>query len=248
MTSREATAILPMSSNAEWRRGWRDWVWLLGMGAIQWPWLLKSLWGGRRRDKVRLLRRLELPDDALPHLGSWKADVGFLHFLVDHIELHRPALVMELGCGASSLVVGRALQLFGGGRLISHDQHAEFVHATRAWLLSHDIHAEMHHSPLVPAVAGWPGLWYELHDVPDHIDLLVIDGPPWTLHPLVRGSAACLFDRLRPGGVVMLDDAARPGERLIARRWARAWPKFRWYTRGGIKGTLIGVKGRHASL
>jgi hypothetical protein len=51
-----------------------------------------------------------------------------------------------------------------------------------------------------------------------------------------------LFSRIAPGGTVMLDDAARPGERIIARRWAKAWPDFRWRRRGGIKGTLIGVR------
>lgn len=240
MTSREATAFLPLTGNAEWRRDWQDWVWLLAVGAIQWPWLLKSLWGGRLRDKEALLRRLDLPMDALPNLGSWKADVGFLHYLVDHIEAHRPQMVMELGCGASSLVLGRALQLHGGGQLVSFDQHLEFVESTRRWLLSHDIHSELHHAPLIPAAEPWPGIWYDLSDVPQNIDLLVIDGPPWTLHPLVRGSASCLFDRVAPGGTIMLDDAARPGERIVAGRWAKSWPNFRWSRRAGIKGTLIG--------
>lgn len=230
-----------------WRREWHDWAWLLGIGAVQWPWLLKSLWGGRKRDKAALLARLDLPEDALPNLGSWKADVGFLHFLVDHIETHCPQLVLELGCGASSLVIGRALQLHGGGQLVSHDQHDDFVESTRHWLLSHDIHAELHHAPLVRAAEPWPGIWYDLHEVPREIDLLVIDGPPWTLHPLVRGSAECLFDHVRPGGTVMLDDAARPGERIIARRWAKMWPQFRWTRRAGIKGTLIGKRDAIAS-
>jgi len=46
-------------------------------GAIQWPWLLRSMWGGRRADKRALLDRIALPADALPHLGSWKADTRF---------------------------------------------------------------------------------------------------------------------------------------------------------------------------
>jgi hypothetical protein len=58
------------------------------------------------------------------------------------------------------------------------------------------------------------------------IDLLVIDGPPWTLNPFVRGRAEVLFDRIVPGGMVLLDDAARPGERVVAQRWKRDWPGF----------------------
>ena len=70
----------------------------------------------------------------------------------------------------------------------------------------------------------------------------MIDGPQWSLHPLVRGAAEVLFDRIAPGGMVLLDDAARPGERLVTRRWRRDWPDFKWTYRRGIKGTLVGVR------
>ncbi len=246
MTSREATSYLPRAATAEesavWTRSFSDWVALLGYGAIQWPWLLRSLWGGRRRDKAALLARLGLPADALPKLGSWKADVGFLTRIVDHIETHRPAHVVELGSGASTLVAARALALNGGGTLTSFDQHRDFVDAVRGWLSDHDLSAAIHHAPLVPAPAPWPGLWYDLGRLPENIDLLLIDGPPWSLHPLVRGAAECLFDHVTPNGMVMLDDAARPGERVVAARWRRQWPGFRWRLLPGIKGTLTGIK------
>jgi predicted O-methyltransferase YrrM len=58
----------------------------------------------------------------------------------------------------------------------------------------------------------------------------------------VRGSAERLFDRIAPGGVVMLDDAARPGERIVARRWRERWPDFEFRLLPGIKGTLMGVR------
>lgn len=246
MTSREATSYLPRTveggSAAPWRRSPFDWAALLAIGAVQWPWLLRSLWGGRRRDKKALLARLGLPADALPNLGSWKADVGFLTRIVDHIERHRPAHVVELGSGASTLVAARALMLNGGGTLTSFDQHGEFVEAVRGWLADHQLSATIEHAPLVPADAPWPGLWYDLHKLPDRIDLLLIDGPPWTIHPFVRGSAERLFDRMTPGGTVMLDDAARPGERIVKALWQRRWPGFEWRLKIGIKGTLVGIK------
>lgn len=246
MTSREATSYLPRAAtaeeSAEWRRSPSDWAALLAIGAIQWPWLLRSLWGGKRRDKKKLLERLALPAESLPKLGSWKADVGFLTRIVDHIEQHRPAHVVELGAGASTLVTARALQLHGGGTLTSFDQHHDFVEAVAAWLNEHQLTVNLHHAPLVPASAHWPALWYDLSKLPDTIDLLLIDGPPWTLHPFVRGSAEQLFDRMTPGGVIMLDDAARPGERFVAARWKTRWPDFDWRLLSGIKGTLLGIK------
>lgn len=244
MTSRERTGLLPLDTGSTGPgdpHRWSDLAWRMGFGAIGWPWLLASLSGGRPADKRALLDELGLAHDALPHLGSWKADVGFLRHIVREIARLRPAHVVELGAGASSLVAARALQLHGGGRLHSFDQHGGFVDATRRWLADHGLSVDIRHAPLVRQGGDWPGRWYEIDGLPDQIDLLIIDGPPWSVHPLVRGAADQLFSRLSPQGVVLLDDAARPGERLVARRWRRRWPHIDFrLMRDGTKGTLVG--------
>jgi predicted O-methyltransferase YrrM len=247
MTTREATGLLPRMGDTPiiGRRPRRlgEWAVLLAFGAITWPWLLKSLYGGPPERKRRLLERLGLPEDALPHLGSWKADIGLLTLLADHILEHKPRLVVEFGTGASTLVIAKAMELAGGGRLISFDQHEDFVEATRKWLADHDLEADVRAVPLRSSPAGWPGLWYDHGRLPEGIDLIVVDGPPWTIHPLTRGAAGTLLDNIAPGGTIMLDDAARPGERVIARRWRKAHPDFTFRLwKGGSKGTLIGTK------
>jgi predicted O-methyltransferase YrrM len=220
-----------------------DFLYRMLFGAIGWPWLLRSLYGGSRASRDALAARLEIGADALPRLGSWKADTGFLHRIVDAVEEMRPATVVEFGAGASTLVCARALALNGGGRLVSYDQHAPFVAAVRIWLAERGLEANVLHAPLTQAVPGWPGRWYAAADLPERIDLLVIDGPPWAIHPFVRGAAETLFDRIAPGGRILLDDAARPGERIVARRWRRMWPGFRFrLVGGGSKGTLIGQR------
>lgn len=244
MTSRELTPLLPLASSALIARGGRstsDWVHLLAFGAVGWPWLLRSLSGGGGEARAALLDRLDLPDDALPNLGSWKADAGFLHLLVDHIEQRRPRLVVEFGVGATSLVAARALALNGGGRLVSFDQNADFAAATATWLQGHGLDADIRSVPLKRSPRGWPGLWYD-HDLSgEPIDLLLIDGPPWTIHPFVRGAAEELFELIAPDGCVMLDDGARPGERVVARRWRERWPNWDFeLVHAGCKGTLVG--------
>lgn len=245
MTSRESTRLLalPESGDGTLAPTVSDIAWRLAFGAVNWPFLAVSLWGGTKASKRRLLARVGLRDDALPNLGSWKADTGFLHRIVDAIEMLQPKVVVELGAGASSLVCARALALNGGGRLVSYDQHAGFVSATADWLRDEGVQAELRHAPLALRVPGWPGRWYALEEVPETIDLLIIDGPPWAIHPIGRGAAECLFDRLSPGGMVLLDDAARPGERIVAQRWQARWPDIEFSRLpGSTKGTLLGIR------
>jgi predicted O-methyltransferase YrrM len=245
MTSRETTGILPRSGEdrviGSSGRSLSDWAALLAFGAIQWPWLLRSLDGGTKAAKRALLDRLSLPHDALPNLGSWKADTGLLTLVAEHILAAKPKTVVEFGTGASTLIVAKALEMAGGGAFTSFEQHPEFVQATREWLAQHDLEADLRAVQLRPSPAGWAGLWYDHGELPGSIDFLLIDGPPWTIHPFTRGAAATVFDRIAPGGVIMLDDAARPGERVVARRWRREWPDFEFrLVKAGTKGTLIG--------
>ena len=241
MTSREKTAFLALDDSGP-SRPFAEKLLTVAWGAIQWPWLARSLWGGKLADKHALLDRLGLPHDALPHLGSWKADTWFLWRMVEAIEKLRPREVVELGCGASTLVLAKALELNGGGRLTSYDQHPDFVEATGRWLAGHGLSASMRHAPIVEDPTSWSHTWYDLRGVPPEIDLLVIDGPPWALNPFIRGRAEQLFERIVPGGIVLLDDAARPGERVVAARWRRDWPNFRFTLLPGAKGTLVGER------
>ncbi|MCA1749963.1 MAG: class I SAM-dependent methyltransferase [Sphingomonadales bacterium] len=245
MTSREATKFLPRNHDEveNLERGFRHWATLIGIGAIQWPWLLRSLRGGSKADKRALLERLELPLDALPNLGSWKADTHFLHRIVDWILAEQPELVVEFGTGASSLIIARALQLNGKGRLISFDQYEDFIESTQQWLGEYGLTADLRCVPLVASPEPWPGLWYDHGALPDDIDLLIVDGPCWTIHPFVRGAADGVFSHLRRGGVVLLDDGARPGERIVRKRWEERWPDFDFHlAREGAKGTVVGIR------
>jgi anti-sigma factor RsiW len=245
MTSRDTTRLLalPDDVSAASSASFSDLAYRVAFGAIGWPWLLYSLWGGTRRSKMRLLERVGLNENSLPNLGSWKADTGFLHRIVDAVEELRPKVVVELGAGASTLVAAKALALHGGGQLISFDQHRDFVGATARWIADEGGKADVRWAPLGANSSDWPGRWYQLSDLPEQIDVLIIDGPPWAIHPFVRGAAECLFDRLSPGGIVLLDDAARPGERVVARRWRKNWPSMRFdRINGSNKGTLVGRK------
>ena len=69
MTTRETTAYMPLN-DLDLNLSLGDRFMVMAYGAIQWPWLLRSLDGGRKKDKAALLAYLDLPLDALPNLGS----------------------------------------------------------------------------------------------------------------------------------------------------------------------------------
>lgn len=112
--------------------------------------------------------------------------------------------VVELGPGASSVILGRygpdTLQLFG----IEHD--ARFASVVRWFLEQHGIaNYRLLEAPLTPqSFDGRVIEWYDpvfIEELPDRIDALVVDRPPGTAGRLARAPAwPRLCDRMRPGG------------------------------------------------
>jgi predicted O-methyltransferase YrrM len=132
--------------------------------------------------------------------------------------------VVEFGSGTSTARIAHDLPDVA---LFSVDSDAAFFEQTRALLAAHGLEARVE---LVERPLAWqwhggaPYLGFRAGALPDAIDAVLIDGPPhWTR----RGREACLysvFDRLRVGGRVYLDDFARAGERRTVRNWLLAYP------------------------
>jgi predicted O-methyltransferase YrrM len=130
--------------------------------------------------------------------------------------------IVECGSGVSTIVLARLLRERHAGRVVAleHDGHwARLVqdHLRREAL---DTIARVLHAPL----QGEP-LWYGLaglDEVPDEVDLLVVDGPPAfdPGHGTRRAPALPRFaERLVAGATVVLDDIGRPGERKVIASW-----------------------------
>ena len=62
MTSRHSTGFLSLRESEERARETRfsDVLYRFAFGAIGWPWLLYSLWGGTKRSKRELMDRVSL--------------------------------------------------------------------------------------------------------------------------------------------------------------------------------------------
>jgi len=62
--------------------------------------------------------------------------------------------------------------------------------------------------------------WYDVPTVLPQFSLVVCDGPPAHTHGGRYGLVPIMRSKLKPGAVILLDDAVRKQEQLIASRWA----------------------------
>ena len=170
-----------------------------------------------------LIKELELPRP-LPPTRAYAASPDLLLELVQAVDRSAPEHVVELGGGVSSIVLARRLAQHGRGLLTTLEHQAPYAAATRAELAAYGVaeRARVIEAPLVEvelADERWP--WYTLGpEVPQRIDMLVVDGPPGTTRPQARYPALPLLrERLAPGALVLLDDTDREHEQEIVRRW-----------------------------
>lgn len=194
---------------------------------------------------VQVLNNLIHPRAPLPQPGGWAASVDFLAEVVRLIETRRPALVVELGSGLSTVVIALKLADLGSGRLVSIDHEKNFSAATSRLLEAHGVAelVDLRIAPLVTYPQVVPDmLWYDTTVIDDlfDIDLLVIDGPPMPIDPLIRGPALPFFkSRLAEDARIILDDAARDGEQAILKEWRRHFPEIEIHEMPLEKGAAV---------
>jgi predicted O-methyltransferase YrrM len=176
-------------------------------------------------------------------VGTWAVEPDFLRLLAG--ELTRdPGEVVELGSGASTLLMAAVRRDRGGRPIISIDHDPAFASRTRAALAHAGLedHAEVHVAPLHPTVvAGRSVVWYDRgalqRVLPAQIDVLVVDGPPSTTRRARWPALEVLAERLGDRAVVLLDDGRRRDETATALDWARRFPSLAVFWHDTVKGT-----------
>ncbi|MFP4228401.1 MAG: class I SAM-dependent methyltransferase [Salinivenus sp.] len=194
-----------------------------------------------------LLHLTELLDirAPIPALTGWAASPQLACTLVSLVREHAPEVVVELGSGSSTVVLGYAVEQQGRGHVIALDHDPSYGEQTRATLARHGLSewAEVRHAPLQDvALEGesWP--WYAptaLDDQPA-IDMVLVDGPPHELRSRARYPALpMLADRLSDTAVVVLDDVYREDEAAIAEAWSEQFPDFELDIEDSPYGTAV---------
>src|SRR5262249_24327486 len=115
----------------------------------------------------------------------------------------------------------------GTGKLISLEDVAVFAEITSRVIQLHELSAivQVCHAPLREVKlesATWN--WYDvacLKGIEEHtVDLVIVDGPAGDLGDLARYPALPVLQQwIRPGALILIDDADRPDEKQMVDRW-----------------------------
>ncbi len=161
-------------------------------------------------------------------LGNWAIDPDFARLIMKELDA-KPSLVVELGTGSSTALIGGIFSETGSGRLITFDNSADFAAKTRERIdrIVEPGRVEIHVAPLRKQTFGATDVhWYDADAIlaalpPEPIDLLIVDGPPassrWSRWPAIE----FLWERMRPGSVALVNDGRRSSETATVRRWVR---------------------------
>jgi predicted O-methyltransferase YrrM len=165
------------------------------------------------------------PQLPLPTTRGWAASPDLLKEIISLTHRHKPQLVVEASSGVSTLIIAYCLKRLGTGKLISLEHESKFAQATQNNLSLHGLDdvATVIYAPLVEVeIKGAKWLWYDLTkvEIPEAIDLLIVDGPPGTTQKLARYPALpMLHEKLSKKAIVLLDDGARADEAKIVEQW-----------------------------
>jgi predicted O-methyltransferase YrrM len=185
-----------------------------------------------------------------PTFGGWAIDGGSARHFISKILTDRPQVIVEMGSGLSTILAAQAMDVIGiEGQVISLEHDESWAEHARSMVEQHGVahRCRVVHAPLVDTIVdGESYKWYDLTkaELPEQIELVLVDGPPKSTGPLARYPAIpLLYDSLRIGATVLIDDAARPDEREALARWAEMYPDLSVTFVEGSKGLAEIVKG-----
>jgi predicted O-methyltransferase YrrM len=186
-----------------------------------------------------LLARMEAHDDEMralwslsalfsdgrmwPAPGGWALGAEPAALLLAELGRRGLRTVVELGPGASSVILGRGgsdeLELFG----VEHDPR--FASLVRWHLDQHRLsNYTLLEAPLQEQTLNDRRVdWYDpsaIEQLPERIDALVVDGPPAAGGSSARAPAwPLLRERMRSGALILVDDTERTDERRMVGEW-----------------------------
>ncbi|MDZ7755547.1 class I SAM-dependent methyltransferase [Rhodohalobacter sp.] len=208
------------------------------------------LWDAERehlQHKTQVLNEIYklLPIRApLPSMTGWAATPELSSFLLKSIQKYRPATIVEIGSGVTTLISGYSLEKFNiDGKIISFDHDPQFAAKTMDEIKLHGLSdkVDIRIAPLEKVTIDnieWE--WYSTDKIKfdQPIDLLVVDGPPVKTQKNARYPALpLLYKYLSENAVVIMHDTNRVDESTIIKLWQEKFEDFtveKFHTEKGI--------------
>ena len=150
---------------------------------------------------------------------SWRIGERSFRYICALIRDNQYRSLVEFGSGASTV---RLAAEFPKMLIVSIEHDSAFLEQTRRLLAqaAPNTRVDLQHCRLRwRFLGGRPFFTYSQARLPEQVDLVIIDGPPGSTR---RGREACLYvcyERLRIGGVVVLDDLCRQNEQQSYANW-----------------------------
>ena len=167
----------------------------------------------------------KMPDRLNLDTGWSIGETAFERITTTLLQMSPLERILEFGSGPSSI---RLAMAFPEAQVLSiegdWENYAETTNLMRSSWDKHNLSIKYRPITLesygeVEFLTYEDGMFWE-----EEIDCVIIDGPPvYTL----RGREACLYqvyDQIRMGGLVILDDFRRPSEKQIVENWLSVYP------------------------
>ncbi len=209
----------------------------------------------RRTEAWLAIHGVVTPRIPFPPIQPYMATPELLRHVIHQVLERKPALIVELGSGISTVIAAYGAEQIGICQIISVDHEARFRDATQALLAAHGLahRVRLVHAPLVPVQSGdHRSEWYDptviraaIQESGAEIGLLLVDGPPGMDHRLARLPAVPqLHDRLAANCVILVDDARRADEQEMVRQWMAQMPGWSREYFETEKGLILLSRGR----
>ncbi len=157
----------------------------------------------------------------LPLTRNWVASPDLILNLYYLILKNKTKTIVELGSGASTIYLSYLIEQHQlDTKILSIDHDRKYAEKTRILLNDHQLssYASVNYYPLNEK--GWYQL--ETNDIPDNIDLLIVDGPPTFNIPNARNYALSAFEKnLSSNAIIVVDDADRTEGKAMINEWQR---------------------------
>jgi Methyltransferase domain len=146
----------------------------------------------------------------------WSAGPEYLD-AVAAAALGEQGPILECGSGITTLVLA-TISEYTGSQVLTLEQDERCFELVRSRLRRLGLEADVR---LTPLRSYGEYDWYDIDPADLHaFSLVVCDGPPGATRGGRFGLLPVLRERLLPGCAILVDDAARPAEQEILRRWS----------------------------